>query len=108
MARDDDRKPEFVKDQPGERVSLLRVGNQDLYVLSLPSMPLDYPEGATEAEREVIDCIFEGLSAREIAARRKTSKGTVDVQLGAIFKKAGVNSQSELIAQLLQAGKTKS
>ncbi|MGB5813343.1 MAG: helix-turn-helix transcriptional regulator [Polyangiales bacterium] len=82
----------------GPRVSQIRVGGEEILVLSVPLPKLRYPEGTTSAEREIIDLVLRGLTAKEIADERGASLRTVTTQLGAIFRKAGVNSQAELIA----------
>jgi DNA-binding CsgD family transcriptional regulator len=78
----------------------MRVGGEDIIVLSVPLPNLQYPEGTTAAEHEIIDLVLQGLTAREIAERRSASLRTVTTQLGAIFRKAEVNSQAELIAMM--------
>ena len=82
----------------GPRVSRMRVGGEEIIVLSVPLPKLQYPEGATPAEQEIIDLMLQGLTAKEIAEQRGASLRTVTTQLGMIFRKAGVNSQAELIA----------
>lgn len=82
----------------GPRVSRMRVGGEDILVLSVPLPKLRYPEGTTSAEQEIIDAVLEGLTIKEIADSRNASLRTVTTQLGAIFRKANVNSQAELIA----------
>ena len=82
----------------GPRVSRMRVGGEDILVLSVPLPTLHYPEGVTSAEQEIIDAVLEGLTVKEIAEQRGASLRTVTTQLGAIFRKANVNSQAELIA----------
>jgi len=82
----------------GPRVSRMRVGGEDILVLSVPLPRLQYPEGTTSAEQEIIDAVLQGLTAKEIAVQRGASLRTVTTQLGTIFRKAGVNSQAELIA----------
>jgi DNA-binding CsgD family transcriptional regulator len=84
----------------GPRVSRMRVGGEDIIVLSVPLPKLRYPKGTTEAEHEIIDLVLQGLTAKEIAAERGASLRTVTTQLGTIFRKAGVNSQAELIAMM--------
>ncbi|MEM7433856.1 MAG: helix-turn-helix transcriptional regulator [Myxococcota bacterium] len=86
----------------GPRVSRIRVGSEDILVLSVPLPTLRYPEGTTVAEQEIIDLVLQGLTAKEIAEVRGASLRTVTTQLGAIFRKAGVNSQPELIATLTE------
>ena len=82
----------------GPRVSWMRVGGEDILVMSVPLPQLHYPEGSTSAEREIIDAVLQGLTVKEIAEQRGASLRTVTTQLGAIFRKANVNSQAELIA----------
>ena len=91
----------------GPRVSRMRVGGEDILVLSVPLPRLSYPEGTTSAEQEIIDAVLEGLTVQEIAERRGASVRTVTTQLGTIFRRADVNSQAELIAIMIQdAGDT--
>ena len=82
----------------GPRVSRIRVGGEEILILSVPLPQLRYPEGTTSAEHEIIDAVLEGLTVKEIAERRNASLRTVTTQLGTIFRKAEVNSQAELIA----------
>lgn len=58
--------------------------------------------GLTPAEHEVAWFILKGMSISEIAALRNTREGTVKVQSAAIYKKAGVSSKSQLLAQLVE------
>lgn len=88
--------------EDGPRVSRMRVGGEDIIVLSVPLPKLHYPEGTTAAEHEIIDAVLRGLTAKEIAEQRGASLRTVTTQLGAIFRKAGVNSQAELIAMMTE------
>ena len=87
-------------EEDGPRVSRMRVGGEDIIVLSVPLPKLEYPDGTTTAEQEIIDLVLRGLTAKEIAEQRGASLRTVTTQLGAIFRKAGVNSQAELIAMM--------
>ncbi|NNE18809.1 MAG: helix-turn-helix transcriptional regulator [Myxococcales bacterium] len=90
--------PSDSESDAGPRVSRMRVGGEEILVLSVPLPQLRYPEGTTSAEHEIIDAVLEGLTVKEIAERRNASLRTVTTQLGAIFRKANVNSQAELIA----------
>jgi len=81
----------------------MRVGGEDILVLSVPLPRLRYPRGSTAAEREIIDSVLQGCTAKEIAEQRGASLRTVTTQLGTIFRKAGVNSQAELIAIMTEA-----
>lgn len=87
--------------EEGPRVSRMRVGGEEIIVLSVPLPKLRYPESTTLAEREIIDMVLQGFTVKEIAERRGASLRTVTTQLGTIFRKAGVNSQAELIAALI-------
>jgi DNA-binding CsgD family transcriptional regulator len=80
----------------------MRVGGEDIIVLSVPLPRLHYPEGTTPAEHEIIDAVLEGLTVKEISERRDASLRTVTTQLGTIFRKANVNSQAELIAIMVE------
>jgi DNA-binding CsgD family transcriptional regulator len=97
LATGDNPKSDRESDD-GPRVSRMRVGGEDILVLSVPLPNLRYPEGITSAEQEIIDAVLQGLTAREIAEQRGAALRTVTTQLGTIFRKAGVNSQAELIA----------
>jgi DNA-binding NarL/FixJ family response regulator len=95
----EERAPESDgESEDGPRVSRMRVGGEDILVLSVPLPQLHYPEATTSAEQEIIDAVLQGLTAKEIAEQRGASLRTVTTQLGTIFRKAGVNSQAELIA----------
>ncbi len=78
----------------------MRVGGEDILVLSVPLPKLRYPEGTTSAEHEIIDLVLQGLTPKEIAEERRASLRTVTTQLGTIFRKARVNSQAELISMI--------
>ena len=51
----------------------------------------------TAREREVIACLAEGLSTKDLADRLFISEKTIGHHLGSIFNKLGVASRSELI-----------
>ncbi|MBW2209488.1 MAG: helix-turn-helix transcriptional regulator [Deltaproteobacteria bacterium] len=94
-----DSDPAFESDSDaGPRVSRMRVGGEDILVLSVPLPSLRYPDGTTPAEQEIIDAVVQGLTVKEISEQRGASLRTVTTQLGTIFRKANVNSQAELIA----------
>ena len=100
-SRDESDEPEReLEAEAGPRVSRMRVGDEDILVLSVPLPRLRYPEGTTSAEHEIIDLVLQGLTAKEIAAERGASLRTVTTQLGTIFQKAQVHSQAELISMM--------
>ncbi len=104
LTRSAEATEEAELDEDGPRVTRMRVGGEDIIVLSVPLPKLQYPDNTTDAEREIIDLVLQGLSAKEIAESRGASLRTVTTQLGAIFRKAGVNSQAELIAMITDGG----
>ena len=52
----------------------------------------------TGREQEIIECIYEGLSNREIARKLGISDHTVKAHLARIFRKFNVTTRSKLIA----------
>lgn len=54
----------------------------------------------TPTELELVDLLIEGLSDREIATRRGRSRSTITKQIASVYRKLGVRSRRELIAQL--------
>jgi DNA-binding CsgD family transcriptional regulator len=69
-------------------------------VLVIPHAPAEAMNEAvlTDAEREVVAMVLEGLPNEAIAARRRTHPRTVANQLQAIYRKLGVTSRLELAA----------
>ena len=84
------------------RVRDLKVGEEELMVLSFDIRPRRLPPDLTEAEGEIVSLVMQGLSARAIARTRDTSYRTVAKQLAAIYRKAGVASMAELVAWMLR------
>lgn len=58
--------------------------------------------GLSPAEAEVALFALKGFSNQEIAALRGKSEATVKTQMNAVFRKAGVNSRSQLMAQFME------
>lgn len=76
------------------------VGGLRGLVIELPVDPAGLPACLTEAEREVVTLVLEGRSNQDIADARGARYHTVANQLGAIYKKLGVGSRTELVATL--------
>jgi DNA-binding CsgD family transcriptional regulator len=55
----------------------------------------------TPSERDVASLAVKGLSVAEIAGIRQSRRGTVKAQLAAVYRKAGLCGQSELIGRVL-------
>jgi DNA-binding CsgD family transcriptional regulator len=56
----------------------------------------------TPAETEIAWFLLKGMSAGDIARLRETAEGTVKTQCTAIYRKAGVNSKSQLFSALVE------
>ena len=55
----------------------------------------------SDAEREVALLTVKGMSVSEIAEIRQTTPGTVKSQNNAIYRKAGVNSRTQLLGSVI-------
>jgi len=84
--------------EAGPRVSCVDLEGQGVFVCSVPLYQTRYPDGATGAEREIIDLLLDGNALEEIAHLRAASVRTVTTQLAEIYRKAGVGSSRQLAA----------
>jgi DNA-binding NarL/FixJ family response regulator len=68
-------------------------------------LPLSHRRGVdlTSREWEVLDCMREGLSTREIADRLMISEVTVRRHIGSVLKKLQVSSRAEALRLLESA-----
>ena len=55
----------------------------------------------TKKELEVLKCLCEGLSTKEIMAKLDVAEGTVKVHLHSLFKKYNVHARHQLVALVL-------
>jgi two-component system nitrate/nitrite response regulator NarL len=55
----------------------------------------------TSRERQVIACLYAGLSDKDIAAALGIGSGTVHVHVASLFKKLGVHKRAEVAARIL-------
>ena len=96
-----------LRAQPGGGIAVnaLRVGSEDLAVLSFPCLSQQLPTALTNAERRVAVLLLEGLSNGEIAKVRGTSTRTVANQAAAVFRKIGVRRRAQLAERLLDAAR---
>lgn len=69
-----------------------------------PTLQGERTRGLTPREREVLQLICEGLSAREIAERLDLSVNTVAVHRANIMNALGVHKTAELVVYALQHG----
>ena len=81
-------------------VSLLRVGDEELVVLTMPALSTQTLLQLSSAERDVLALTLGGQSNASIARARGTAARTVANQLSSIFRKLGVVSRAELVARL--------
>lgn len=93
----------FPVDEDSEEVRVSRLTGvpEDLFVLSYPVPQLRYPRGLTDAEKQIVSLILDGLSTAEIAEVRDSSKMTVSKHLANVYRKAKVRSRRELVAWML-------
>ncbi len=59
--------------------------------------------GVTDREKEIIECVRQGLSNKEIARRLELSEQTVKSHIRAIFRKCNVTTRSKLITLAMQS-----
>ena len=59
----------------------------------------------TSREQEIIECICQGLSNKEIAKTLSLSEHTVKAHLSTIFKKFNVTSRSKLVSLAMSSGR---
>jgi len=64
----------------------------------------DEPKTLTASEIEIVRMIANGLTTKEIAAKRNISNHTVSTHRKNVFKKIGVSNASELIIHAIKAG----
>jgi DNA-binding NarL/FixJ family response regulator len=69
-----------------------------------PTLQGERTRGLTPREREVLQLICDGLSAREIAERLELSVNTVAVHRANIMNALGVHKTAELVVYALQHG----
>jgi DNA-binding NarL/FixJ family response regulator len=88
---------DFSESMPeGFEVRRLRIGSEELVVVSVPSLSSRLPGDLTSAERSVLSMLLDGLSSLQIARQRGTSVRTVANQAAAIFRKLGVHRRAQL------------
>ena len=56
----------------------------------------------SDREKEVIECVYQGLSNQEIARRHALSPNTVKAHLNRIFRKLNIRSRSKLVSLAVQ------
>lgn len=87
----------------GTRVRHLRIGTEQLVVVSYPIQSADFTR-LSDAEAEVGRLVVRGFSNAEIAVVRGTSVRTVANQMASILRKLGLASRRELASGWGSAG----
>ncbi len=64
--------------------------------------------GLTRREQEIVCCLAEHLSDKEIAQRLRIAPNTVHVHLGRLLRKSGAHCRQQLVAKFLGGGRAKS
>ena len=59
--------------------------------------PRESAGSLTERQRQVLRCILDGLTNKEIATRLKTSETSIKATIQELFSKAGVRTRSQLV-----------
>ena len=83
----------------GLTVETIQVGGETLVVFAFPRKQ-DYPSLLTDAEKDIVELVLQGLTTAQIAAARDVAKTTVSSQLQSIYRKLGVASRAELACKL--------
>ena len=84
----------------GVRVTHVRIGNEEVAIVSFPIRAREQLESLTVAERAVANLAVSGHSDREIAELRSVSISTVRNELHQAYAKLGINSRFELASMM--------
>jgi DNA-binding CsgD family transcriptional regulator len=79
----------------------IQAGGSDLAILWFP---IGSRGELTEVEHEIVHALLAGQRNAEIARERGTASRTVANQIASIFRKLGVRSRAELVAQAALLG----
>jgi len=71
---------------------------------TMPAAPPAYPDGLTQREVDVLQCIAEGLSNQEIAAKLSISEATVKTHINNIFSKAELRDRGQAVVYAFRHG----
>ncbi|MDC3413578.1 response regulator transcription factor [Aquibacillus sp. 3ASR75-11] len=104
----------LLKDAPSEQVveAIRQVAKGESVIhpsmtkklLTFHQQSQEKPKGnqLTEREKEVLMCLVEGLSNKEIAERLFISDKTVKIHVSKVFKKLNVKSRSQVVIHAVQ------
>jgi two-component system nitrate/nitrite response regulator NarL len=72
-------------------------------VVQVAAQPAMYSRKTfTDRERDVLRCVFEGMSNKEIASRLGISESSVKAAIQQLFQKGGVRTRSQLVRIALE------
>jgi len=91
-----------IRDVMAGKVWLDREQLQRALRTEVRTSPENRARSFTEREQQVLSCVFEGLSNKEIAARIKASESSVKATLQQLFSKTGVRTRSQLVLIVLE------
>ena len=92
-------RPDLVPAAPPENLVVAKSEELCVFAFPIPAAPIS--QTLSEAERQVVELMLEGLSNDEIARRRARSPRTIANQLASAFRKTGVGSRAELAARVI-------
>jgi putative tricarboxylic transport membrane protein len=97
------RNEELLRSQCGELSSQLKQAEGHQFSFVREGIQVDFGEwNLSHAERDVAWFMLRGLPMKEIAGLRGTSERTVRQQAQAIYRKAGLESRSDLAGRVLE------
>jgi DNA-binding NarL/FixJ family response regulator len=88
----------------GKRYVSTALADELLERVADPAIPIDPIQSLTAREREILQCVAEGLSARQIARDLFISVRTVETHRTSIMRKLGVRKSSSLVRIAIRAG----
>lgn len=88
-------------------LAALRAVREGLWVsdqFSAPEARLDYPDGLTPRELEVLELLAEGMGNKQLALALGISENTVKFHLSSVFAKLGVSTRTEAVTAGIRMG----
>lgn len=94
---------ERTSEQRGRDISSFECGEGVFHVISYQRSELPASANLSDAERVVAGLLIDGLRPQAIAAQRGTSLRTTRNQIASVYRKVGVCSLGELVAQCAES-----
>ncbi len=96
----DSQSPRQVATLDGMVIVREGLPDQPLTEMTLPRLEINF----TRRQREILECLMEGLSSRQIAVRLNISKRTADQYLADIRKKLETRTNSQSLGRAVALG----